>query len=100
MKLFFRLSHKVAKARRFSRQGYGVEAKPGEFWKTEDYFEKMVWRCYREQHGSLFQDGNVEFDIDEKACLDAAILAKPGLDRPLEEFLTWMVDQIVEKLVT
>jgi nicotinamide/nicotinate riboside kinase len=48
MMFFFGLSHDVTKERRFSRQGYGVEAKPDEFWKTEDYFEKMVCRCYRE----------------------------------------------------
>lgn len=31
-----------------TRLSYGAEAKEDEFWKTDDYFEKMVWRNYVE----------------------------------------------------
>ncbi len=54
VRLFVRLSRGEARRRRMKRPGYGSEAKEGEFWKTEDYFEKMVWRNYVEQHGDFF----------------------------------------------
>lgn len=41
-RLFVRLSHGEARRRRMARPDYGGEAKEGEFWKTEDYFEKMI----------------------------------------------------------
>jgi hypothetical protein len=47
VKLFFRLSQKIAKERRFTRQGYGSESNPDEFWKTEEYlrrwFGDLIW---------------------------------------------------------
>ena len=98
LKLFFRLSHDVAKERRFRRQGYGPEAKPDEFWKTEDYFEKMVWRCYREQHAFMFREGDVEGDVDENACEEAGINVLPGLDQPVADSLIWTTDQIISGL--
>ncbi len=57
VRLFVRLSRGEARRRRMKRPGYGSEAKEGEFWKTEDYFEKMVWRNYVEQHGEFFWTG-------------------------------------------
>jgi len=78
--LFFRLSHDVAKERRMARQGYGLEAKPDKFWKTEDYFEKMVWRCYQEQHASMFCNGDVKGEVNEEACEKLGIKVVPGLN--------------------
>jgi nicotinamide/nicotinate riboside kinase len=98
VKLFFRLSYKVAKERRFTRQGYGSGAKPDEFWKTEDYFEKMVWRCYREQHVFMFKRGDVEGEVDEGECESAGIKVKPGLNRPVEESLAWIMKNIIPTL--
>jgi len=46
----FRLNYAVAKERRFTRQGYGASAKLDEFWKTEEYFDKGVWRNYVAAH--------------------------------------------------
>ncbi|KAE8445892.1 hypothetical protein EG329_012671 [Mollisiaceae sp. DMI_Dod_QoI] len=80
------------------RQGYGIEAKSDEFWKTEDYFEKMVWRSYCEQHRFMVQDGNVEGDTNEEVCKEVGIFVKPGLDRPVDQCLTWTVEQIIQSL--
>jgi nicotinamide/nicotinate riboside kinase len=100
LKLFFRLSHDVAKERRFRRQGYGADARPDEFWKTEDYFEKMVWRCYREQHAFMFRDANVEGDSNEEACLAAGIKVLPGLNRSITDSLIWTTNQMISSLNT
>ena len=100
IKLFFRLSKKVAKERRMSRQGYGIEAKPDEFWKTEDYFEKIVWMNYSQQHGSFLLNHDVEGDVDESVCESEGIQVKPAMDRSVEECLTWALERIVEGIKT
>lgn len=94
--LFFRLRHDVAKERRMARQGYGSEAKADEFWKTEDYFEKMVWRYYQEQHA--FRDGDVEGKINKEACEKAGIKVVPGMDLAVPESLTWTMNEFISGL--
>ena len=59
-RLFLKPRHKTTRERRITRPGYGKEAKPDEFWKTEDYFEKMAWRNYVSQHSGFFENGDVE----------------------------------------
>ncbi|KAJ5923269.1 nicotinamide riboside kinase 1 [Penicillium verhagenii] len=98
LRLFLRLSHETAKKRRFTRQGYGSEASHEEFWKTEDYFEKMVWRNYVEQHAQFFRGGDVEGIVDTQKCQTLGIEILPGLDRPLEDSLPWALDQVIEGL--
>lgn len=63
-KLFVRLDHEEARRKRLSRPSYGDEVKEDEFWRTHDYFKRMVWRNYVEQHADLFGDGNVEGGVD------------------------------------
>lgn len=70
-RLFVRLDHQEARPRRLKRPSYGAEVEEDEFSKTEDYFEKMVWRNYVEQHADLFEDGNVEREIDRIAVQEA-----------------------------
>ena len=94
-RLFLRLSHETTKHRRMTRQGYGAEAKPGEFWKTEDYFEKMVWWNYKTQHASLFQDQDVEGVPNEATCTAAGIVVQPGLDSDAETTVRWATNAII-----
>ncbi|KAJ5641454.1 hypothetical protein N7490_005454 [Penicillium lividum] len=81
--------------RRFTRPGYGSEARSGGFWKTEDYFEKMVWRNYVAQHAQFFIGGDVEGIVHAQQCQNLGIAILPGLDRPLEDSLPWAIDQII-----
>lgn len=87
-KLFVRLDHEEARRRRLTRPSYGVEAKEGEFWKTEDYFEKMVWRNYVEQHADFFEDGDVEGSIDRKLCSERGIVMHEGMNVEAEQTLS------------
>ena len=91
-KLFVRLDHQEARRRRLTRPSYGAEAKEGEFWKTEDYFEKMVWRNYVEQHADLFEDGNVEGSINRKVCSERGIALQEAMNVEMGETLSWAVD--------
>lgn len=97
-KLFIRLNHQEAKRRRLTRPSYGTEAKEGEFWKTEDYFEKMVWRNYVQQHADLFEDGNVEGNMNGKMCSERGIAMQGGMNMELGQTLNWAVDNIISLL--
>lgn len=99
-RLFLRLDHQEAKRRRLTRSNYGTEAKEGEFWKTEDYFEKMVWRNYVEQHADLFGNGNVEGSIDREVCSSRGIAVQDGTNVELELCLGWAVDTVIDILKT
>ena len=67
-RLFLRLYHQEVRPRRMTRPCYGTEAKEGDSWRAEDYFEKMVWRNYVGQHADLFEDSNVDGSINEMVC--------------------------------
>ncbi len=98
VRLFVRLSRGEARRRRMERPNYGSEAKEGEFWKTEDYFEKMVWRNYAEQHGGFFEEGDVEGKVDEGRCEQLGIAVQGGMDVAVQESLRWAVGAILEGL--
>ena len=94
-KLFVRLDHQEARRRRLARSSYGAEAKEGEFWKTEDYFENMVWRNYVEQHADLFEDGNVEGSIDRKMCSERGIALQEAMNVEVGQTLSCAVDIVI-----
>lgn len=94
-KLSVRLDHAEARRRRLTRPSYGAEAKEGEFWKTEDYFEKMVWRNYAEQHADLFEEGNVEGNMDKKVCSERGISMQEAMNVEVEQTLRWAVDIVI-----
>ena len=97
-KLFIRLDHQEARRRRMTRPSYGSEAQDGEFWKTEDYFEKIVWRNYVEQHAHLFEDGNVEGSIDKKVCREKGIMLQEAMNMEIVQTLGWAVDVVISLL--
>lgn len=99
-KLFIRLDHQEARRRRLTRPSYGSEAQDGEFWKTEDYFEKIVWRNYVEQHAHLFEDGNVEGNIDKKVCREKGIVVQELMNMEIAQTLGWGVDVVISLLET
>lgn len=96
-RLFLRLSRKTAKDRRMTRPGYGVEAKPDEFWKSEDYFEKMVWRSYLSEHSQFFENGDVEGKPNEK-CVQSGIDVQSTLDVTVDEALRWATDALLRSI--
>ena len=97
-KLFVRLDRREARRRRLTRPFYGAEAKEGEFWKTEDYFEKMVWPNHVEQHADLFEDGNVEGSIDRKVCSERGIAMQETMNVEVSQTLSWAVDIVISLL--
>ncbi|MCJ1465914.1 ribosylnicotinamide kinase [Pseudocyphellaria aurata] len=98
LRLFVRLDYREAKRRRMTRPLYGVQAKPGEFWKTEDYFDKTVWRNYVEQHQKFFECGDVEGRVDQDAVRQAGVSVLDGLNVDLWPSLEWAVEEVLGPL--
>lgn len=98
VRLFLRLSHDNAKQRRMTRRNYGADAKPEEFWKTEDYFEKMVWRNYVAEHASFFKDQDVEGIPDEEKCAAVGVNVLAQLAADAETTLRWATHAILDSL--
>lgn len=94
-KPFVRLNHQEARRRMLTRPSYRAEAKEGAFWKTEDYFEKMVWRNCVEQHAALLEDRNVEGNIDRKACSERGIALQEPMNVETGQTLSWAVDNVI-----
>lgn len=97
-KLFIRLSYAEAKCRRMAKQSYGADAKPEQFWKTEGYFEKMVWRNYATAHASFFKDQDVEGAPDAEKCAAAGVNVQPGLNVDVGTTLHWTTNVILNSL--
>lgn len=70
----------------------------GEFWKTEGYFERIVWRNYVEQHGQFTEGGNVEGVVDSERCKQLGIVVQEGMDIEVQETSRWAVGALLEAL--
>jgi len=100
IKLFMPASRLTAKTRRFSRNVYQDAPKggrhPGQMWKTEGYFEGVAWVDYKNEHGFLFQAGDVEKD----ALLDVpgGIFVRSEIDAGIVNTVKWATDVILAEL--
>lgn len=73
VRIFLRASYETLKYRRENRAGYQTQET---FWvDPPGYFDKMVYPAYAKSHKHLFQDGNVEMDLDTSKVKDLKILS-------------------------
>ncbi|KAH8667484.1 hypothetical protein BGZ60DRAFT_515816 [Tricladium varicosporioides] len=97
--LFLPTSREAAKARRFSRNIYrdahlGGRRLPGQMWKSEGYFEEVVWQGYRKEFGWLIDtDGDGR---GEDSRMGVWVRGKE--DAGVEESVEWAVSVILEGL--
>ena len=98
IKLFLRAKEEAARTKRFKKPAYDAEGAEYNFWRTQHYFEKIVWPNYVHEHRPLFENGNVEgrplFDLCDK--LD--IIMQPQLDMTAEHMLRWAASSIPSTL--
>lgn len=59
----------------------------------------MVWRNYVEQHADLFEDGNVEGEIDKKVCSERGIAVQEAMNLEMGQTLKWAVDVVISLLL-
>ncbi|KAF5024961.1 hypothetical protein F66182_2912 [Fusarium sp. NRRL 66182] len=98
IKLFLRTTYEKAKGRREARDGYvTLEG----FWADPPgYVDKIVWPNYVEQHGWMFEAGDVEGKF-KKDVLDKEgikVQHDVGADGDIERSFEWTVDTILEEL--
>jgi len=97
IKLFLRVSHAKAKARREARSGYvTLEG----FWADPPgYVDKIVWPNYVEDHAWMFENGDVEGELKEKVVREWDIRShEGGVDVDMTTTLQWAVDTLMEQV--
>jgi nicotinamide/nicotinate riboside kinase len=98
VKLFLRTSYETAKKRREARSGYvTLEG----FWADPPgYVDKVVWPNYVQDHKFLFEDGNVENELDESVCRDIGINGMPRrAEENMENCLKWAAEVLEGAIV-
>ena len=93
IKLFLSATKDAVKKRRFSRPVYTDQPKgqrlAGQMWKTEGYFDQIVWGHFEEEHAWLFTDGGAR---------KQGIHVQKGMDANIEETVEWAVDSILAEM--
>lgn len=94
IKLFLPTSKEVAKERRLSRFPYidfpaGGRCS-GQMWKSEGYFEEVVWKGYEDSFGWLLRETGKE-NVD-------GVFVRTAVDDTVENTVYWAVDIILQFL--
>lgn len=94
LKLFISAPYEALKERRESRAGYAtIEG----FWvDPPGYFDDMVWPGYVKTHGYLFENYDVNADLDEDAIKKTGlrIVGQRASVQSIENLLNWALQQI------
>lgn len=93
VKLFFRAPYGVLKARREARAGYNTVSG---FWvDPPNYFDNIVWPEFANSHKHLFENGDIDGNLNEASkSLGLADVVNDG-SRTLAELVGWALDQIL-----
>ncbi|TGO62746.1 hypothetical protein BOTNAR_0109g00220 [Botryotinia narcissicola] len=94
IKLFLPTSKEVAKERRLSRFPYidfpAGGRFPGQMWKSEGYFEEVVWKGYEDSFDWLLRETGRE-NVD-------GVFVRTTVDDTVENTVCWAVDIILQFL--
>jgi nicotinamide/nicotinate riboside kinase len=93
VKLFLRTDYETAKRRREARSGYvTLEG----FWADPPgYVDKIVWPNYVKDHQYLFQNDDVEGDVNGELVNDLGIDVMPAEKQgDLSACLAWAYDKL------
>ncbi|MCJ1317588.1 ribosylnicotinamide kinase [Xylographa vitiligo] len=97
VKMLLRVKFAGAKERREKRSGYvTLEG----FWEDPPgYVEKVVWPGYVEEHGFMFEDGDVDGTVNDEVVESLGIQVCPGGGEwPMAKVLEWSVDSVMKTL--
>ena len=94
VKLLLRASKDTARSRRLENSQYdnaasGHERHP---WDTMDYFDRVIWPNYADEHAVLFENRDVEGRAVPEICEGVHISVQPDLDMGMEDVLQWVVE--------
>ncbi|MCJ1253864.1 ribosylnicotinamide kinase [Lignoscripta atroalba] len=100
VKLFLRASRQRARESRFKKTSYnGQNLGRESFWRTKDYFDRVVWRNHIKEHGPLFEDWDVEGIPNLQVCDGLQIRMQPSLDGEISDTLRWAIGMVTDELV-
>jgi nicotinamide/nicotinate riboside kinase len=97
LRVLLRADYESAKRRREARKGYvTLEG----FWEDPPgYVDDVVWPGFVEEHGFLFEGGDVEGKVDEEVVKRLDVRVCPGMGKwTMEEVLRWSVGVILMEL--
>jgi nicotinamide/nicotinate riboside kinase len=98
IKFFLLVSRLKATQRREARDGYvTLEG----FWADPPgYVDKIVWPNYAAAHAWLFEDGDVQGNLNKEVLGQAGISAQVGVGSDIDMAVTleWVVDTIILEL--
>ena len=97
VRLFLRTSYATAKGRREARSGYvTLEG----FWEDPPgYVDQVVWPNYVADHAFLFEEGQVEGELDARVCDELGIEGMPlEAEGDMGVCLEWAV-RVLEKTI-
>lgn len=98
VKIVLRASRDIAQQRRFEKPG-NVDSEAGtNFWQTRDYFDRIIWPNYSEEHGPLFENGDVQSRPIVGLCEELGIVIQPELDLSVPETLKWATESIIKDI--
>lgn len=108
IRLFLPVTKQVASERRFSREPY-IDPPNGsrlakQWWKTEEYFNKIAWPNYTRNNGFLFDDNCVEkvpFGVTMRRGLSPEkenVFIMDSMNATLEDTVNWAMKVILKEL--
>ena len=98
IKILLRASLEQSRHRRFQKAEYQDPEAGKYFWRTVDYFDRVVWRNHVQQHSVLFKNEDVGSKPDSKICDQVGISVQPSLDSTVEEQLRWVTRVVIRGL--
>lgn len=98
VKIILRASRETSRRRRFEKPEYVGSEVGDDFWRTRDYFDRVIWPNYSEEHGPLFENGDVQGRPIMGLCEQLGIVIQPELDLSVPEVLKWAAESVVKDI--
>lgn len=95
LKLFYYATHDCLKTRRSKRKGYSTVAG---FWvDPPNYFDDYVWPAFEKYHKHLFENDDVNGQLNSHSINDLNIKAFKNDDsNSISEMVMWTIKQIID----
>lgn len=98
VKILLRASRESSRRRRFEKPEYTGSESGDDFWRTRDYFDRVIWTNYSEEVGPLFENGDVQGRPIVELCERLGTAVQPELDPSVAEMVKWAAESIVKDL--
>ncbi|KAI4246159.1 MAG: hypothetical protein L6R40_002111 [Gallowayella cf. fulva] len=91
IKVLLRASREDSRSRHFDRFDSPHDGPERNSWDTREYFNRVIWPHYVQEHAALFDHDDVEGRPKSRLCKGAGISVQPYVNMSVEEVLGWIV---------